>query len=194
MHAILQRIRLTCLPPDAGLRGLRTLACQVLRTEVGGDPSRTTPLPATFQLPPGPVGHRTRKPSGINDKPESASIMIPNPEKRHLQLDLSLGALSGKLDDSITARSYRDPGFRDTRIFTKASSAFFSFTGVTVLIEEVYELGRVGRGWVLAFSGVTEVHLSLRDWNSSTVLRFASGVRTLVVSRRGHVYVVRWER
>ncbi len=81
---ILEWRTLTRPQPDAGLRGLRAVACQVLRPEVGGDTSRKTTLPDPLQLPPGSLGHRTRKPGGINNKPQSTSTMTPNLQMHHL--------------------------------------------------------------------------------------------------------------
>lgn len=92
-----RRITLTRPQPDAGLRGLRTMAYQVLCPEMGGYTPRTATFPATLQLPPGSVGHRTCQPRGINNKPEPSSIMTPGSVKAPPELYLSLGAQSGKL-------------------------------------------------------------------------------------------------
>ena len=71
---------------DAGLRRLRTMACQILRTQVGGDTPRESTFRHTVKLPPGPMGHRTLQPGGLSEssfaqsQPETAphTVMQPN--------------------------------------------------------------------------------------------------------------------
>ncbi|KAL9604235.1 MAG: hypothetical protein Q9219_000633 [cf. Caloplaca sp. 3 TL-2023] len=50
---------------DAGLRGSRTVARQILRSKMGRDTPRTDTVLFTVKLPPGPMGHGTLQPGGL---------------------------------------------------------------------------------------------------------------------------------
>ena len=69
---------------DAGLRRLRAMACQVLRPEVGGNPSRTRAFLDTLQLPPRPMG-RNNKSGGSSEHKTSQSQPKANVNLARLQ-------------------------------------------------------------------------------------------------------------
>lgn len=51
---------------DAGLRG-RTVACQTMRPQVGGDTPRTNTIRGPAKLPPRPMGHGILQPGGVDE-------------------------------------------------------------------------------------------------------------------------------
>ena len=60
---------------DAGLWRIRALACQILRSEVGGDTPRKRAFLDTLQLSPGPLGRH--KPRGVvesHSQPQADAI------------------------------------------------------------------------------------------------------------------------
>ncbi|KAL9029670.1 MAG: hypothetical protein Q9196_002112 [Gyalolechia fulgens] len=52
---------------DAGLWSIRTVACQILRSKMGGDTPRPNTVLFPVKFPPGPMGHGTPQPGGLTE-------------------------------------------------------------------------------------------------------------------------------